>query len=339
MRIITIYCFSTLLLFSFILPASSQPDARMASVFEYLTREDEAKIHLELDLDALLNNRRKPDYLPAALTGPDGQVYKLEVRTRGKYRRRSCEIPPVKFKFQKTELQSHQLDTFNEIKLVLPCTATPAGEELIVWEYLAYRMFESLSHFSARARLIRLELKNNKKKRPQKMLAMLVEHEEEIAARLQAAPVQEWGIAQDRFHAEQVALMVLFQYMIGNTDWDLEACRNVLVLQPEDKGKMVAVPFDFDFSGLVSAPYATPNSTSGLTHVKDRFLMANGMDQEALLKAKETILTAKSTLMKCCENRQLSVEASLELTQFLDQFFSLLAQSPDIPNRMERVKK
>jgi len=67
--------------------------------------------------------------------------------------------------------------------------------------------------------------------------------------------------------------------------------------------------------------------------------MANGMDQEALLKAKETILAAKSTLMKCCENRQLSLESSLEMTQFLDQFFSLLAQSPDIPNRMERVKK
>jgi len=339
MRIITIYCFSTLLLFSFILPASSQPEVQTASVFEYLTREDEAKIHLELDLDALLNNRRKPDYLPATLTGSDGQVYKLEVRTRGKYRRRSCEIPPVKFKFQKTELQSHQLDTFNEIKLVLPCTATPAGEELIVREYLAYRMFESLSSFSARARLVRLELKSNKKKRPQKMLAMLVEHEEEIAARLQAVPVQEWGIAHDRFHAEQVALMALFQFMIGNTDWDLEACRNVLVLRPGENKKMVVVPFDFDFSGLVSAPYATPNSQSGLTHVKDRCLSAKGIDPEALQQAKKNILAAKQTLMQWGEYPRLSMESSQEISEFLDLFFTKLSQSPEIPVMIKRGEK
>jgi len=339
MRMITICCFHTLFLFSFILPASTQPVIRTASVFEYLTREDESRIHLELDLGALLNNRRNADYLPATLTGPEGQVYKIEVRTRGKYRRRSCEIPPIKFKFQKTELQSHQLDTFNEIKLVLPCTATPAGEELIVREYLAYRMFESLSPFSARARLIRLELKNNKKKRPQKMLAMLVEHEEEIAARLQAAPVQEWGIAHDRFQAEQVALMALFQFMIGNTDWDLEACRNVLVLHPGENEKMVVVPFDFDFSGLVSAPYATPNSQSGLTHVKDRFLKAKGIGPEALQQAKKNILAAKPTLLRWGENPRLSMESSREISEFLELFFTKLSQSPEIPGMIIMSEK
>lgn len=319
--------------------AQSQSTVKQSSVFDYLTQEENTKIHLELDLDALLNNRRNADYLPATLTGPDGKVYKLEVRTRGKYRRRSCEIPPVKFKFLKEELLSYHLDTFNEIKLVLPCSKEPASEELIVREYLAYRMFESLSQNSARARLVRLELKNSKKKRPQKMLAMLVEHEEEIAARLQAKPLQEWGIAHERFQADQAALMALFQYMIGNTDWDLQACRNILVLQPLDNGKIVTVPFDFDFSGLVSAPYASPNSESGLRHVQDRCLMAKGMDQDALLRAKDNILNAKPDLMRWCKNAQMSDESSAYMSGYLELFFSKLAESAEIPGRIEIEKK
>ena len=168
---------------------------------------------------------------------------------------------------------------------------------------------------------------------------MLVEHEEEIAARLQAKPVQEWGIPYERFQADQAALMSLFQFMIGNTDWDLQSCRNILVLQPMDNSKMVTVPFDFDFSGLVSAPYASPNSESGLRHVQDRYLMAKGMDQDAMLRAKDTILAAKPALMRWCGSVQMSAESSAYMQEYLDLFFTKLAGSTEIPGRMEVGKK
>ncbi len=339
MRVIFTQCFHALILFCCSNPASGQPDSILPSVFERLTGEENPKVQLEIDLDALLGNRKNAEYLPATLSAPDGQTYKLEVRTRGKFRRRKCEIPPLKFKFLKEELQARQLDTFNEIKLVLPCSAEPASEDLIVREYLAYRMFESLSPASARARLVRLELKNGKKKGPQKMLAMLVEHEEEIAARFQAVPVQEWGLSADRFQTEQIALMILFQYMIGNTDWDLEACRNVLVLKPHDNDKMLTIPFDFDFSGLVSAPYASPNSQAGIKTVQERSLMMYGVDTGALQKAKESILSAKPAMMRWCEHPLLSEDAKNHVNWFLDMFFNKMAESPEIPAKMEAEKK
>lgn len=339
MRIIV--AISLRILFLFCCPdlASGQTDSTLSSVFERLTGEENPKVLLELDLDALLGNRRNAEYLPATLSTSDRQVYKLEVRTRGKFRRRKCEIPPLKLKFSKEELRAQQLDTFNEIKIVLPCSAEPASEDLIVREYLAYRMFEGISPVSARARLIRLELKNSKKKRPQKMLAMMVEHEEEIAARFRAIPVQEWGLKPDRFQTEQVALMILFQYMIGNTDWDLEACRNVLVLKPHDNDKLLTVPFDFDFSGLVSAPYASPNSQAGIKTVQERSLMTYGVGAEALQKAKETIMAAKPSLMRWCEHPLLSEDAVEHVNWYLDMFFNKLAASPDIPDKMDAEKK
>lgn len=171
------------------------------------------------------------------------------------------------------------------------------------------------------------------------MLAMLVEHEEEIAARYRAVPVQEWGLSADRFQTDQVALMILFQYMIGNTDWDLEACRNVLVLKPRDADKMLTVPFDFDFSGLVSAPYASPNSQAGIKTVQERSLMAYGVDTAALQKAKESIMAAKPDLMRWCEHPLLSEDAVNHVNWFLEMFFNKLAASPEIPAKMEPEKK
>ncbi len=326
-----------LLIFSFLVNgltaqmATSPPE----SVFCYLTKEEAPKIYLEMDMEALLQNRKKAEYLPATLTDATGQTFELEVRSRGKFRRRKCEIPPLKLKFSHQSLQSAQLDTINEIKLVLPCANNSLAEELILREYAAYRMFENLNPACVRARLIRLYLKDGKKKKPQLMTAMLVEHEEEIVKRLHSTTVTEWGIKPAQLDQDQAALMVLFQYMIGNTDWDLSACRNILLLQPEKTGKIMTVPFDFDFSGLVSAPYASPNSESGLTTVKDRCLMANGLDTAALLRARTTFLITKPRFYEWCQNIAVSKEANREMTAFLDAFFSVLEKNEEIPAQIK----
>lgn len=339
MRITTLRFFSLSLFLSFALSTHSQPAAKPASVFETLTQEEAAKIQLELDLEALLQNRKKASYLPATLTDAAGQTFRLEVRTRGKFRRRKCEIPPIKLKFVQADLLTQHLDTLNEIKLVLPCTADASNEQLIVREYIAYRMFESLSPNSARARLIRLELKPGAKKRSQKMFALLVEHEEEIAVRLQSTPVIDWGVEQGRLQMDQAALLVLFEYLIGNTDWELDMCRNVLLLQPAGGEKLLSVPFDFDFSGLVNAPYAMPNSTTGLKRTRDRFLMDKGIDKAALQRAKETILSARPTLQNWCKSRYLSAASSTEMLDFLDAFFAGVANKEVIPPVLEMTKK
>ncbi|MBK8920049.1 MAG: hypothetical protein IPM81_00800 [Saprospirales bacterium] len=322
-----------------ILAGQSPVDAQ-TSVFEYLTQEEASKLMLEINLEKLLKNRKNGEYQKAVLTDASGRQFPVEVRTRGKFRRKRCEIPPVKLKFAKDSLLAFQLDTMNEIKLVLPCTADPGSDELIVREYVAYRMFEILSpECSARARLIRLQLKGKEKKRAQKMLAMFVEHEEEISARQRCSIVKEWGVRPEQMNMDQVALMVLFQYMIGNMDWDISASRNVLLLQPHSDGKIIPVPFDFDFSGLVSAPYSSPSQESGMLTVRDRYLMADGIDTEALQRAKQKILAAKQELYKWCRFNQLSSAASDDMTHFMDTFFDMLAKSDEIPAKLEISKQ
>ncbi len=308
----------------------------MQSVLEFLTPEEGTSLLLELDLKELQSRRRDANYLPASLTDEANHCFPLEVRTRGKFRRRRCEIPPVKLKFSKRVLQAYQLDTLNEIKLALPCAGKSGDEQLLVREYIAYRLYEQLNPgCCARARLIQLGLKDTGKKRPVKMLAMLVEHEEEISARLNCAIVHNWGVQPDQLDQYHAALMALFEYMIGNTDWEIMAARNVLLLQPSAGEKLKTVPFDFDFSGLVGAPYSSPSSTSGVATVRDRYLMAEGIDPGAMRQARQKVLESKSDLYAWCKNKYLSSQSSREMTQFLDVFFEAIEDNEEIPAKLE----
>ncbi|MFN0014133.1 MAG: hypothetical protein ACKVU2_06250 [Saprospiraceae bacterium] len=320
------------------LPMFGQSEiTRPPSVLDHLTKEEGAKIQLNLEMAALLQNRKKADYISATLTDATGQSFNLEVRTRGKFRRRRCEIPPIKLKFLKTGLEQAQLDTMNEIKLVLPCANKEADETLIVREYLVYRMFEKLSpNYCVRARLVQLQLKDKAKKRPQKMLAMLVEHEEEVSGRMFGTVVQEWGIKPDRLDGDQAALAILFQFLAGNTDWDLTSCRNIMLIQPPDSGALKVIPYDFDFSGLVAAPYASPNSECNIRSVLDRCLMDYGVSPEAFQGARKKIFEAKAALYNECINPFLPADAAKDMSRYLDIFFEALsADTTEIPSRLE----
>ena len=69
-----------------------------------------------------------------------------------------------------------------------------------------------------------------------------------------AGPVGVPGVGH--LSSYQAALLGVFQYFIGNTDWWMPRRHNIAVLTVEDS--TYAVPFDFDLSGAVDAPYAKP---------------------------------------------------------------------------------
>lgn len=334
-KFIFLFCFAWLSCSAF-----GQDSVVIRSVFDYLTQKEGAKILLELDLDSLMGNRKNAEYIPATLTDEAGKSFTLEVRTRGKFRRKRCEIPPIKLKFPKDSLQEDQFNAMNEIKLVLPCADRSENDQLIVREYVAYRMYESLNpDYSTRARLIRLHLKDHNKKRPKKMFGLLVEHEEQVSTRTHCSIVQQWGITPEQLDADYAALMALHQYFIGNTDWEIASCRNIMLLQPPDSAKIIPVPYDFDFSGLVGAPYASPSAESGVSTVRDRFLMAQGIDEQSLRKARDTFLASKQTLYEWCQNRNLSSESSEQMTAFLDAFFQTVEANESIPPQLNFTKK
>lgn len=302
------------------------------SIFQVLTEKEAVNMTLECDLTTIIEQKKTNQYFPATLRTADGKTYKAEVKPRGKFRRKISAFPPLKLKFKKKELIAEGLDTLNEIKLVLPCFESERGNELIIKEYLAYRMFETLTDASIRARLIRLTIRDThvEKSKPA-MYAILLEDEEELVSRLNGEINEEYGIPADSLNLNQASLAVMFEYMIGNTDWDISMQRNVRLVKAPLTGKSLVIPYDFDFSGLVGAPYATPSSESGLKSVKDRFLMSYGIKTEHLRRALNTIQANRSALLGICKSKHLSFEASEEMSSYLRRFFDKMESKGELP--------
>lgn len=314
--------------------AVAPPDRK--SIFEALTTQEAVKMTLETDLTTLIEQKNTAQYFPAMIRTEDGAVYRAEVRPRGRFRRKVSVYPPLKIKFKKKDLRAAGFDTLNEIKLVLPCYEGERGENLLIREYLAYRMYETMTTASFRARLVRLTIRDThveKSKKP--MYAILLEDEEEVVARLNGELNENYGTPADSLHAAQAALTIMFQYMIGNTDWDISMLRNVRLIRSKESGKTILVPYDFDFSGLVSAPYASPNSDTGLKNVRDRFLMNNGIPTEALKKALSSLQSAKPEMLALCKSKYLDYKSTQEMIEYLQSFFEKVGGKNEIPQMMK----
>lgn len=306
------------------------------SVFEYLTREEAMKMTLEADFTTIVENKKTSQYFPGTLITSDGKIFKVELKPRGRYRRKVNDVPPLKLKFSKKALRADGLDTLNEIKLVLPTHDDAASDELVIKEYLIYRMFERLSPASIRARLIRLTIRDTHVEKSKKtMYAILVEDEEETEARLKGKLIEEYGIPTDSLHTNQAALVAVFEYMIGNTDWETSMIRNVRLIRPPDMGKILVIPYDFDFSGLVGAPYASPSSESGLKSVKDRFMMAPGIKPEALRKATGLVRARKKDIYDICNTKYLPRDTTAQMITYLETFFNRISEKDELPQMLK----
>ncbi|MCK6693467.1 MAG: hypothetical protein L6Q97_15385, partial [Thermoanaerobaculia bacterium] len=236
----------------------------------------------------------------------------------------------------KNTLQAQGLDSLNEIKVALPMNKGTESNELLVKEYLAYRMFEQMTNTSLRARLVKLVLvdKETKRPKPRTFMAIFIEDEEEAAARLGGKPLDRFGVTTEQLDMRQAALITLFQYMIGNTDWDFEMQRNVRFIQPNAEEKILAIPYDFDFCGLVNAPYASPASGTGLETVRDRILMAGNLPEDSILYARQTLLKHRAGLYALCKSEHLSKYTADQMIRYLDDFFNKIEASTEIPAMM-----
>src|SRR5437763_9799861 len=73
------------------------------------------------------------------------------------------------------------------------------------------------------------------------------------------------------------ARLAVFEYMISNYDWSMragpqgtECCHNTRLLTNAPGSPLLPVPYDFDFSGLVDAPYAGPPEGIPIENVRQR---------------------------------------------------------------------
>ncbi len=257
-------------------PASAQSvPGTQASESELFTSHEVIDLSLEANFVKLKADRGlDTEYRPAIMTvtADDGtpRTIDIKLKTRGHFRLETCRFPPLKVNLPKTSLGGTVFDGEDKIKLVSHCRDRDSDEQNVLEEYLAYRTFNVLTDNSFRVRLARITYVDSRgKDAPVIRYAFFIEEKEAVAQRLGGMMLDVPQVHPTNLSAEASTRMALFQYMVGNTDWDMVYFHNVKLLRTSD-GAHLPVPYDFDFTGLVAASYATPDERLGLRTIKDR---------------------------------------------------------------------
>lgn len=208
------------------------------------------------------------------------------LRARGNWRRKHCELPPLRLDVAKSVVRGTALEGLERPKLVLPCRGGEEGDRYVLQEAQLYRVWAALTPpLAHRTRLLRLTIRDSADAAApsQPRWALLVEEPNALAGRDRAAVIEQKGTAPGDLDPFTDALHGLFQFMIGNTDWSVSALHNVEVMARG--GAYYPVPYDFDFSGAVEARYATPAPELKLRTVRQRLFRGYCVPDDALQAA------------------------------------------------------
>lgn len=192
----------------------------------------------------------------------------LQVRTRGQFRlqRRNCSFPPLRLNFKTGAVAGTVFATLDKNRLVVPCREDrDEYEQLVLHEYLVYRAWALLSDLHVRARLARVTYVDMAGDPPFTRYSFILEEFSHMAKRTGWQEVNAPAIPPEYHDPDQMMLVEMFMYMIGNLDWDPfmrepdeeYCCHNVIAIG-DPAAIVYPVPYDFDMTGLVNPPYLQP---------------------------------------------------------------------------------
>lgn len=301
------------------------------TIFQYLSKEDYTEMSLELNFDELFAQLKSEEEHKARLimhseTGEETE-FELKVKPRGVFRRYNCDIPPLRFNFSKKELEALGLEgEYDKLKLVAPCFDDPESEQQLLKEYWAYKFYNVLTPASFQVHLVKITYINTGVEKYQKeQWAFFIESKNEIAARLGGSLVEQFGTTATNLEPQSYQQTMMFNYMIGNQDWDLVANRNITLVQTEESSSLILIPYDFDYSVFVSPSYLKGSKGIDQQDIDERVLIGQFGDFASLTKTAELFQAAEEMILASFEDfTPLKQRHKNAMSRYLSDFFSLL---------------
>jgi hypothetical protein len=303
------------------------------TVTELFTSDEVVEFVLTADFDRLRKDRsQESEENPGKvlIRKSDGVSVEIPVRvkTRGIFRlqRRICSDPPLRLNFPETETYGTVFDGQDKLKLVTHCRDSNRYEQNMLEEYLAYRVYNHLTDIGFRVQLAKVTYMDSRgEDDPVERMAFFIEDEDALATRLGGIMLEAPSTRPSDFVLDQLSLLFLFQFMVGNVDWGTGTGHNVKILRT-DLGLFPA-PYDFDWTGLVDAPYAAPNELTAPHHssVRERLywgVCMEGIDYEGLFdrfnENRDAILEQARSQVGLSER---NVRSAVE---YLEEFYEII---------------
>jgi len=272
-------------------------------------------------------------------------VLDIGIRTRGRYRQqaRICPFAPLRLNFKKEQTKKTLFRKTDKVKLVTHCRdASKRYSQGVLREFLAYRILNTLTDKSYRVRLLRATYVDTGSSKPDRVnYAFLIEHDERLAKRLDMEVSDQRKTTIAALDGVHTNLGSVYQYLIGNTDFSPilgalgePCCHNYILLRPEE-GPLLAIPYDFDMSGLVNAKHAKPNPKFRLRSVRTRLYRgrcANDQYLEGSLQAFRDRRPDINRLVSESSNMTNATKKSVQ--KYIDAFYATINNPKAVDSRL-----
>lgn len=294
---------------------------------------DILKLTIKTDLKTLIKDvgdeREEHPGVIEYVNGADTVQLPTMLRTRGKFRRdpKNCSFPPLRLNFKKKQTVNTIFEGTDKIKLVTHCkSSTNSYQKYIVREYLVYRIFNLLTDTSFRSRLIEITyIDDSGRMNSQTSLAILIEPDEALEKRLNANKNDRKYMLPDSTNFWHIGMVSMFQYMIGNTDWAVTTQHNIQLFDIVPGAPPHAIPYDYDWCGVVNSHYAVPLPRFGTKTVRERVYRGQCRPFEQFQEYANFFNSKKANIYQLInEFPLLSKSEKRDIAGYLDEFYYLI---------------
>ena len=270
------------------------------TLFDSLFAMEELQLTIIYPFDSIY--RTNQDEIDAHITieSKSGIFLRNEAITltiRGKFRRMKCKMPPLSLNFKKSTLRRLGLNEVDEIKLVTHCLETQEGQENLIEEFLCYQVYGSIAPYAYRSLWVNVIYQDAQGiEKPFTSGGILLEPDKVVMSRYGLEEKKQFNISQDSVHFDSYSRMVAYNSMIGNRDWSIVMSRNAKLFYDSTAGKFIIIPYDFDYSNVVSASYRRETRPPEMQNTYDRiyqgeyFSTQSGDILKSFLQSKNTVL-------------------------------------------------
>ena len=334
---------TTLILIAIVVGTAAHGDDDVGEITPLFTSNEVLDVTIRAPFTTIMRERSKEEDKSATLTYDDAVeesvTVELGIQARGRFRRQAqvCKWAPLRLNFKKSSLENTVFAGSDKMKLVTHCrNNSDRYTQALLAEHLAYRILNLVTDASFRVRLLRITyVDTDKDDREHVELGFLIEHKDQVARRIGLAVNEGSETSIDALDARHTNLGSVYQLLIGNTDFSPiraapgEACCHNYVLFGAEKGRMLAIPYDFDMSGIVDAPHASPNPRFGLRNVQDRLYRGRCVNNEHVEASVQAFLDQKQAIYDLINTNELLQPGKRKGTlRFLNEFFTTI-ESPD----------
>jgi hypothetical protein len=268
-------------------------------------------------------------YLDFILQFNDNGIWKsinAQYRKRGNFRLKNCYYPPLKVKINRKEAANSIFEKNNKSKWVYACNRNSDANDLVLKEFIAYQLYQKLAPYYFETRLLDITLNAGTKTKALK--GFLIEDIDDLATRVNAR-VNKRHVHPFGQDARVSIINAFFQCMIGNTDFSTGFQHNEKLLFKD--GKNFPVPYDFDMSGVVNAPYATIPTIQGqplpIEKVTQRLYRGFVRERKTIFQVCELFLQKKDELLAVFDTYRPYFEkptACEKAKSYIASFFTIL---------------